>query len=93
MLTRETFTGPWAGLPVAWDENDRFDEQTHRANVRACAQAGMPGVYTSLKQTIDSFSRLCDGEGDDLPESAFMYVGTLDDAKAKAAKMAAETAV
>ena len=29
-------------------------------------------------------------QGDDLPEGAFMYVGNLDDAKAKAAKMAAE---
>ncbi|BAM05209.1 F0F1 ATP synthase subunit beta [Phycisphaera mikurensis] len=49
---------------------------------------GFPGIYTSLEDTIDSFKRLCDGEGDDLPESAFMYVGTLDDAKAKAKKMA-----
>jgi len=51
---------------------------------------GFPGVTTSLEDTIDSFERLCDGEGDDLPESAFMYVGTLDDARAKAEKMAAE---
>ena len=51
---------------------------------------GFPGIYTPLKDTIDSFRRICDGEGDDLPESAFMYVGTLDDAKAKAEKMAAK---
>ncbi len=51
---------------------------------------GFPGVTTPLEETIDSFDRLCDGEGDDLPESAFMYVGTLDDARAKAEKMAAE---
>ncbi len=50
---------------------------------------GFPGIYTSLKDTIDSFKRICAGEGDDLPESAFMYVGTLDDARAKAQKMAA----
>jgi F-type H+-transporting ATPase subunit beta len=50
---------------------------------------GFPGVNSSLEQTIDSFERLCDGEGDDLPESAFMYVGTLEDAKAKAEAMAA----
>jgi len=50
---------------------------------------GFPGIYTSLKETIDSFRRICAGEGDDLPESAFMYVGTLDDARAKAEKMAA----
>jgi F-type H+/Na+-transporting ATPase subunit beta len=49
---------------------------------------GFSGIYTSLEQTIDSFERLCNGEGDSLPEGAFMYVGTLDDAKAKAAKMA-----
>jgi len=51
---------------------------------------GFPGIYTSLTETLDSFRRLCAGEGDDIPESAFMYVGTLDDARAKAEKMAAE---
>jgi F-type H+-transporting ATPase subunit beta len=51
---------------------------------------GFPGVNSSLEETIDSFERLCDGEGDDLPESAFMYVGTLDDAKKKAAAAAAK---
>jgi F-type H+-transporting ATPase subunit beta len=49
---------------------------------------GFPGIYTQLEDTIDSFERLCDGEGDDLPEAAFMYVGTLDDARKKAEKMA-----
>ena len=42
----------------------------------------------SLEETIDSFDRLCNGEGDDLPESAFMYVGNLDDAERKAKEMA-----
>ncbi len=51
---------------------------------------GFPGIYTSLAETLDSFKRLCAGEGDDIPEGAFMYVGTLDDARAKAEKMAAE---
>jgi F-type H+-transporting ATPase subunit beta len=50
---------------------------------------GFPGIYVPLSKSIDSFRRICDGEGDDLPESAFMYVGTLDDARAKAEKMAA----
>ena len=50
---------------------------------------GFPGVTSSLEETIDSFERLCDGEGDDLPESAFMYVGPLEDAKAKAESMSA----
>ena len=48
---------------------------------------GLKGVFTSLEQTIDSFERLVNGEGDDLPEGAFMYVGTLDDARKKAAAM------
>jgi len=50
---------------------------------------GQPGEYTPLADTIDSFKRLCDGDGDDLPEAAFMYVGTLDDARKKAETMAA----
>jgi F-type H+-transporting ATPase subunit beta len=50
---------------------------------------GFPGVTTKLEETIDSFERLVKGEGDDLPEGAFMYVGTLDDAREKAKKMAA----
>ncbi len=49
---------------------------------------GFPGIYTPLKDTIASFKAVCDGEGDDLPESAFMYVGTLADARAKAERLA-----
>ncbi len=51
---------------------------------------GFPGVTASIEDTIDSFERICNGEGDDLPEGAFMYVGTLDDARKKAQKMASE---
>ncbi|MCD4727558.1 MAG: dihydrodipicolinate synthase family protein [Pirellulales bacterium] len=46
MLTREMFTGPWAGLPVAWTDDDRFDETTYRLDVAHCCEAGVPGVYT-----------------------------------------------
>ncbi len=49
---------------------------------------GMAGIYTPLKETIKAFKQICDGEGDDLPEGAFMYVGTLEDARKKAEKMA-----
>ena len=45
-LTRDNFTGPWAGLPVAWTENDEFDETVYREDVARCCQAGVPGVYT-----------------------------------------------
>lgn len=46
MLTRETMTGPWAGLPVAWTDDDHFDEQTFRGDIARCCAAGMPGIYT-----------------------------------------------
>jgi len=46
MLTRDNFTGPWAGLPVAWTDDDRFDETTYRADVSHCCESGVPGVYT-----------------------------------------------
>ncbi len=45
-LTRDNFTGPWAGLPVAWTDDDRFDEKTYRGNVAHCCEAGVPGVYS-----------------------------------------------
>lgn len=47
MLNRETFTGPWAGVPVAWTDDDRFDETIYRTDVARCCEAGMPGVYTA----------------------------------------------
>jgi len=46
MLTRETFRGPWAGLPIAWTEEGAFDERTYRQDVARCCAAGVPGVYT-----------------------------------------------
>jgi len=45
---------------------------------------GIPGNYTPLETTIDSFERLCAGEFDELPEEAFRYVGGIEDAAAKA---------
>ncbi len=51
---------------------------------------GQPGIDSPLEECMDSFERLCAGEGDDLPEGAFMYVGSLADARAKAERMAAE---
>ncbi len=50
---------------------------------------GIPGVLVPLEQSIRGFREICEGKHDDLPESAFMYVGTIDDAVAKAKKMAA----
>ena len=44
---------------------------------------GKSGNYTKLEETVSSFERILNGEGDDLPESAFLYVGGLDEAIAK----------
>jgi len=48
---------------------------------------GIPGNYTPLETTIDSFERLNAGEFDHLPEEAFRYVGGIEDAAAKAKSM------
>jgi len=45
---------------------------------------GSPGKYVSLKETIEGFKAICDGELDDLPEQAFYMVGTIDEAREKA---------
>ena len=48
---------------------------------------GMPGKYVKLKDTIRSFKALISGDYDHLPEGAFMYVGTIEEAVEKAEKM------
>ncbi|MBE6560871.1 MAG: F0F1 ATP synthase subunit beta [Ruminococcaceae bacterium] len=45
---------------------------------------GFPGQYVPLKDTIRSFREILDGKHDDLPESAFLYVGTIEEAVEKA---------
>ena len=49
---------------------------------------GFPGVYVSRADTIRSFDELCDGKWDHLPDQAFMYVGTIEEAAAQAEKLA-----
>jgi len=41
---------------------------------------GLPGKYTKTEDTIRSFEELCDGKWDHLSESAFMYVGAIEEA-------------
>lgn len=53
---------------------------------------GTPGKYVKLEDTIRAFQEIVDGVHDDLPEQAFYMVGTIEDVKAKAEKMAAEFA-
>ncbi len=48
-----------------------------------------PGAFVSLADTIRSFKAIVDGEYDHLPEQAFYMVGTIEEAVAKAEKMAA----
>jgi F-type H+/Na+-transporting ATPase subunit beta len=51
---------------------------------------GMKGAYVKLEDTIAGFKALVNGEVDDIPEQAFYLVGTLDDAREKAERLAAE---
>jgi F-type H+-transporting ATPase subunit beta len=51
---------------------------------------GTPGVFVDLADTIKGFKGLCEGEYDHLPEAAFYMVGTIEDAVAKAEKLAGE---
>ncbi|MDA0703132.1 MAG: F0F1 ATP synthase subunit beta [Proteobacteria bacterium] len=53
---------------------------------------GFPGVLVDLEDTIKGFKMIVDGECDDLPETAFYMVGTIDDVFEKAKQMAAEAA-
>jgi F-type H+-transporting ATPase subunit beta len=48
---------------------------------------GAPGIYVPLKETLRSFKGLLSGEFDDIPEQAFMYCGTIEDAIEKAKKL------
>ena len=47
---------------------------------------GMEGKYVPIKETIRGFKEIIEGKHDDLPESAFLFVGTIDEAVAKAKK-------
>ncbi len=77
------------------DELSEEDKQTiHRARriERFLSQpfmvaevfTGRAGKITSLADTIRSFKEICDGKWDHLPEQAFMYVGSVEDAAAQA---------
>ncbi len=47
---------------------------------------GIPGRYVSREETIRGFREILEGRHDDLPESAFLFVGTIDEAVQKAKK-------
>jgi F-type H+/Na+-transporting ATPase subunit beta len=48
---------------------------------------GFPGVYVKLDDTVRSFEELVGGKWDHLPENAFMYVGTIEDAAKRAEEL------
>ena len=48
---------------------------------------GIPGTYVPLAETIRGFKEIIDGRHDDLPESAFLFVGTIEEAVDKAKKV------
>ena len=47
---------------------------------------GMTGQYVPLKETIRGFKEILEGKHDDVPESAFLFAGTIDDVVARAKK-------
>ena len=47
---------------------------------------GRPGAYVPLTETIRGFQEILDGKHDDIPESAFLLAGTIDDVVARVKK-------
>ncbi len=64
---------------------ERFFSQPFLVTVQF---TGLEGKYVSVADTIESCKQICEGKGDNFPEEAFMYVGTLDDVARKAATLA-----
>lgn len=50
---------------------------------------GLEGRYVPLKETVRGFREILDGKHDDLPEQAFMMVGTIEEAREKAERLSA----
>ena len=80
------------------DEEDKLTVNRARKIQRFFSQpfsvaeqfTGMKGKYVPLRETIRGFKEILDGLHDDLPEQAFLYVGTIDDAVAKARELMSE---
>ena len=79
-------------------EEDRMTVLRARKLQRLLAQTthvaekftGIPGIYVPLKDTLESFRAIVDGEADQYPEAAFYNVGTLADVAEKAKRLEAE---
>ena len=51
---------------------------------------GLEGKYVPLKETIRGFKEILEGKHDSLPEQAFLFVGSIEEAEAKAREVAGE---
>ncbi len=51
---------------------------------------GLPGKYVTIEDTVEGFAQIIEGECDDLSEPAFYMIGTMDEAREKAAKLGGE---
>jgi F-type H+-transporting ATPase subunit beta len=51
---------------------------------------GLPGVFTPISDTVESFEQIVNGDLDDMPEQAFLNVGGADDVRAKAERLQRE---
>ena len=77
------------------DDNDKLTVARARKIQRFLSQpfsvaeqfTGMEGKYVPIKETIRGFKEIIEGKHDDLPESAFLFVGTIDEAVEKAKQM------
>lgn len=76
-------------------DDDKLIVQRARKIERFLSQAfhvaeqfnGFPGQYVPVKETVRSFKEILDGKHDDLPEAAFLFVGTIEEAVEKAKTM------
>mgnify|MGYP003693673601 CR=1 FL=1 len=78
---RKTTSWSWPG-PAGFSASCRSPSSWHEQFT------GFEGKYVKLEDTIESFERVLSGEFDDLPEQAFYMVGAIDEAVAKAKKLA-----
>ncbi len=69
-LSADRLRGIWAGITMSWDERDRFDEASYRANTEAMCRAGVHGIYTTgstgefYALDFDEFRRMVDIQAD-----------------------------
>ncbi len=76
-------------------EDDKLIVSRARKIERFCSQpfyvaqqfTGLEGRYVPLKETVRGFREILDGKHDDLPEQAFLMVGTIDEAREKAERL------